>query len=239
MSLREKNRTLIQGLRFLRKTPLRCINHKKSMDDPLQLLNIEMAKCMSCELKNSRTQVVPGDYGLKRGICFIGEGPGKEEDLQGRPFVGRSGKLLDLMLQRIGISREEVSVLNIVKCRPPNNRAPLPLEMQVCGSSWLNRQLEILKPSIIVTLGSIPLRYFFPSKRISMVKGELLFLENGTPLFPLFHPAYILRNGSLAQEEYEKDFHKLSMVLSVLKKDTAPTKSANKEKQTSLLDFIP
>ncbi len=208
------------------------------MEESLHLLNIQMSSCISCELSKSRTQVVPGDYGPKRGICFIGEGPGRDEDLQGRPFVGRSGKLLDQMLEMIGLKRTMVSVLNIVKCRPPNNRAPLPLEMQICGSSWLERQLELLQPSIMVTLGSVPLRYFFPSKRISSVKGELLFLSDGTPLFPMFHPAYILRNGSLAMEEYRKDFEKLAMILSVLNKNEQK-EPVKHERQTSLKDFIP
>lgn len=195
-----------------------------------------MGNCKGCDLHKSRTQVVPGDYGPKKGVCFIGEGPGQEEDKKGRPFVGRSGQLLDKMLASIGLHRLDVSVLNIVKCRPPNNRTPLPLEMQTCGSLWLNRQLELLNPSLIVTLGSVPLRYFFPKKRITQVKGELLFLPKGIPVYPLFHPAFILRNGTAALEDYKTDFQNLQLILSVQgKKTNDETKTTS---QKSLLDFI-
>jgi len=170
----------------------------------LELHNL-MIRCQQCSLANSRTQVVIGDYGPIYGMLFIGEAPGQEEDRIGRPFVGRSGKLLDEMLSQLGLDRSKVSVLNINKCRPPNNRAPTPTEMEICGSNWLDKQIKNLVPKLIITLGSTPLKYFFPNAKMTASKGNLLVLNSGIPVYPLFHPSYILRKRNLYQE-YKKDF---------------------------------
>ena len=148
-----------------------------------------------------------GDISNRKIICFIGEAPGKNEDEQGRPFVGRSGKLLDRMLEEVGIGRENVNVLNIVKCRPPNNRTPTNREMRYCGDKWLSQQLQILDPPMIVTLGSVALRYFFPDAKMTASKGKPLFHDTlKTSFFPIFHPSYILRNGTNLIEDYTNDF---------------------------------
>ncbi len=205
-------------------------------EDQFHLIE-QMRHCTSCDLSRSRTQVVPGDYGPRNGICFIGEAPGRDEDLQGRPFVGRSGKLLDQMLQEIGWSRQDVSVLNIVKCRPPENRTPLPEEMTICGNKWLRFQIEYLKPKIIIGLGSVALKFFFPNERITKVKGKLLFMNDGTPFLPFFHPAYVLRNGSNAMESYRADFQQLREIMEGLT-HLEQKHVSFKDKQSSLDDFF-
>lgn len=166
-----------------------------------------MVVCTKCQLAENRTQVVVGDYGTLP-ICFIGEGPGYNEDKQGHPFVGRSGKLLDQMLEKIGLTRSQVSILNIVKCRPPENRTPTSEEMRICGSSWLDAQLKYLKPQLIVPLGSTALKYFLPTARITRDNAKLL-QGDGFRIFPLFHPSYILRQGGDGEGKYLRSFEKL------------------------------
>ncbi len=220
------------------------------MESSSDFLVLDIQSCSRCELSKSRTHSVPGDYGPKNGICFVGEAPGHDEDIQGRPFVGRSGKLLNQMLEKIGLHRDLVSVLNIVKCRPPGNRTPTDTEMKFCGDLWLPAQLNYLKPKIIIPLGSVALRYFFPKARISRDKGKLLFTTDGKPVFPLFHPAYILRNGKKALEEYLKDFIVLKEILNKLNylpgpeviSDSNDFQKSDEEDlntQTSLNDFLP
>ena len=176
----------------------------------------EMMICTKCQLADNRTQVVVGDYG-KLPICFIGEGPGLNEDKLGHPFVGRSGKLLDQMLDKIGLSRSQVSILNIVKCRPPENRTPTTEEMKICGSSWLDPQLQYLKPRLIVPLGSTALKYFLPKAQITRDNAKLL-QGDGFQIFPLFHPSYILRQGGDGDGNYLKSFEKLRSEMGSLEK---------------------
>ncbi len=189
----------------------------------------EMRECTNCELHQTRTQVVVGDY-AKESMCFIGEAPGYYEDKQGRPFVGRSGKLLDSMLEKIGMHRSEVSVLNIIKCRPPSNRTPTKSEMDICGNAWLNTQIKYLRPSLLVTLGSVALRYFFPQAKMTKDKGRVQNTDLGIPLFPIFHPAYILRQGNSMLEEYLSDFKEMQKYIIQTDKGTDPNK------QQSILD---
>jgi len=197
-----------------------------------------MRSCTSCILSDGRTQVVVGDYSTNSGICFIGEAPGFNEDTQGKPFVGRSGKLLDQMLESIGISRNDVSILNIVKCRPPNNRTPTRDEMNTCGAKWLKSQLTYLQPNLIVTLGSVALKYFFPRNNMTATKGHLLFTEDmNIPLIPLFHPAYILRNGNKLIDSYKDDFS-LIIRYSESRKNIQSLKSKELEDQKSLDEFF-
>ena len=143
------------------------------------------------------------------GICFVGEAPGFNEDKQGIPFVGRSGDLLNKMLNTIGLTREDVSVINIIKCRPPENRTPTKKEMQICGNLWLDRQIEYLKPKLIVTLGRVALQYFFPGLPMTRNKGKIQFFNSKIPVMPIFHPAYVLRNGHAMDDEYREDFAKI------------------------------
>ncbi len=195
--------------------------------DKFDLLNSKMKNCSLCPLSRSRTQVVPGIVSGEGDICFIGEAPGREEDLRGEPFVGRSGKLLDKMLSEIGLERSQVSILNIVKCRPPENRDPTMDEIAVCSSYWLNPQLDGLHPKIVVTLGRVALNFFLPHARITKVAGIVQDYKE-FPILPLFHPAYILRNMNLI-ETYREYFGVLNQYL------TSPPKGKG---QLNLDDFF-
>jgi DNA polymerase len=153
----------------------------------------EVRLCTRCRLCQTRTNTVFGEGDVDAGIFFIGEGPGETEDQTGRPFVGRAGELLNKMIAGMGLSREQVFIANIVKCRPPNNRVPAPDEVATC-TPYLERQLEIIRPSAIVTLGLPSTQYMLQSK-LSMGKLRGQFHAwRGIPLMPTYHPAYVLRN---------------------------------------------
>lgn len=177
-----------------------------------------MHNCEECPLHQWRTQVVEGEYGPVGGICFIGEAPGENEDKMGLPFVGRSGDLLNKMLGTIGLTRSEISVLNIVKCRPPGNGTPSKEIMTICGNLWLDTQLDHLRPRLIVTLGRVALQYFFPKLQMTKNKGKIHFFQSKIPVMPIFHPAYILRNGHALDEEYKKDFANIKKFIDKLNK---------------------
>jgi len=210
------------------------------MDDKLAELTSEIKNCEACNLKENRTQVVPGIYGPKDSLCFIGEAPGFYEDREGVPFVGRSGKLLDKMLNSIGFSRKDVSILNVVKCRPTDenrdNRTPKESELMFCGDRWLFKQLKSLTPKLIVTLGGISLKFFFPTAKVMKSAGSTLTLEEGYPVFATFHPAYVLRNYNKI-EEYSAHFQKIAEVYDKTNGEKSIRKSKRSE-QKSLTDFI-
>lgn len=151
--------------------------------------------CVQCPLGFlGRTQVVFGEGNPDAELMFVGEAPGKDEDLQGKPFVGKSGQLLNRALGLVGISRNDVFITNIVKCRPPNNRVPAPLEIATCTKLFLFNQIKIIRPKIICTLGSIALNALAESpQQITKVRGTILE-KDGFTIIPTFHPAYILRN---------------------------------------------
>lgn len=154
----------------------------------------EIAQCRACRLCESRTNVVPGQGRLAPDIMFIGEGPGEEEDLQGLAFVGRAGQLLTQIIDAMGYTREEVFIGNIVKCRPPGNRTPLPDEMAAC-IPFLERQIEIIRPKLIVALGGTALKGLFNDPKLSITRLRGVWMEyRGIPVMPTFHPAYLLRN---------------------------------------------
>lgn len=159
----------------------------------LPALAAEVRSCLRCPLAQGRTQAVPGEGAANALVMLVGEGPGFEEDRQGRPFVGRSGKFLTAMLQRVGIQREEVYITNVVKCRPPENRDPLPEEVAAC-SAYLTRQVELVNPRIIVTLGRISLRRWFPTGTITTLHGQVRNIGRGRVALAMFHPAAALRN---------------------------------------------
>jgi uracil-DNA glycosylase family 4 len=153
----------------------------------------EVTGCTRCILCERRTNTVFGEGDPDAKIIFIGEGPGENEDLQGRPFVGRAGQLLDTMIAGMGLKREQVFIANIVKCRPPNNREPAPDEVATC-TPYLERQIEIIRPKVIVTLGRPAAQHMLQSKiSISRIRGQWMSWR-GIKLMPTFHPAYILRN---------------------------------------------
>ncbi|TDI88115.1 MAG: uracil-DNA glycosylase [Chloroflexi bacterium] len=166
--------------------------------------------CTKCRLHSSRTNAVPGDGSPVASILIIGEGPGFYEDQQGLPFVGRSGKLLDELLTRVPLSREDVFITNVVKCRPPDNRDPQPDEVAACRP-YLERQMELLNPKVIVTLGRHSYLRFYPDGKISKDHGKIL-RWNDRILFPLYHPAAALRNPAI-KRDLEEDVLRLPEAL--------------------------
>ncbi|MDP2990372.1 MAG: uracil-DNA glycosylase [Kiritimatiellota bacterium] len=157
-----------------------------------------VAACKKCGLHAKRLQAVPGQGHVHPDILFIGEGPGEDEDKQGLAFVGRAGQMLTRLITRMGYTRDEVFIANIVKCRPPNNRKPLPEEMNMCRP-YLEQQITVLKPKVIVLLGASAFEGLIPpdapGKTISKVRGKWLEYQ-GIPTMPTFHPSYLLRNPS-------------------------------------------
>ena len=151
--------------------------------------------CTDCPLHRGRTNAVPGEGSPTAELMFIGEGPGFHEDRQGRPFVGPAGQLLEGLLASIGTNRDEVFIANMVKCRPPDNRDPLPPEISAC-SKYLDRQIELVNPKIIVTLGRFSLGRFFPGESITRARGRLR-QKDGRLIFPVMHPAAALRRPEL------------------------------------------
>jgi uracil-DNA glycosylase len=153
----------------------------------------EVKVCTRCRLCETRTQTVFGEGDIDAKIFFIGEGPGENEDLTGRPFVGRAGELLNKMIAGMGIKRENVFIANVVKCRPPNNRVPAPDEVATC-TPYLERQLEIVRPRVIVTLGLPATQYMLNTKNsMGKMRGQW-HAWRGIKLMPTYHPAYVLRS---------------------------------------------
>jgi len=177
---------------------------------PLTELYAQIANCHRCEIAKYRTNAVPGEGPEDADIVFIGEAPGWHEDQQGRPFVGPAGQLLDKLLLSIGLTRAQVYITNVIKTRPPNNREPLPVEIQNCRP-WLDRQLEILRPKVIVTLGRYSMAPFFPGKSISKVHGTAQ-KKDGVIIYAMYHPAAALHQQSL-RKEIEADMLKIPALL--------------------------
>ena len=179
------------------------------MNKNWESLETDCKSCCKCNLFKTRNNVVFGIGNKNSKILFVGEGPGENEDLQGEPFVGRAGKLLDKMLNDVGLDRRKnIYIANIVKCRPPNNRDPLPEEQENC-IFWLREQFKLISPKIVVCLGRIAaLKLIKPDIKITKEHG--LFFKKGKTIFmPTLHPAALLRNPSM-QPEALKDFLKLS-----------------------------
>jgi DNA polymerase len=188
----------------------------------MEKLYDEIKGCARCELSASRTNAVPGVGPVPTDIMFIGEGPGFHEDRQGVPFVGAAGKFLDELLASVGIERKDVYIANVVKCRPPNNRDPRPEEIEACRP-YLERQIELLRPKIIVTLGRHSMSRYFPRASISRIHGQTKRL-GGITYIPMFHPA-----AALHQPKYrsliEEDFQKLPTLLENLVGQERPPQS--------------
>ena len=194
----------------------------------LQSIHEKWFEICECKLKATATQPVPGVGNPNSLIVFIGEAPGKDEDLQGKPFVGRAGKFLQEMLATIKMKREDIYITNTVKYRPPNNRDPEPDEIRDC-LPWLLEEIGYIKPKIIIPLGRHAMNRFFPEAKISEVHGKLLKrkltfkMPNGVDLvfpteyfFPLYHPAAALYNGSM-RETLIEDFKKIPAILKKIK----------------------
>jgi DNA polymerase len=154
-------------------------------------LNREILQCRRCRLHETKTHYVPGEGSNRPDILFVGEGPGETEDQFGRPFIGKAGQLLDKIIQKMGLRREDVFIGNVVKCRPPNNREPLKDEVEAC-LPYLHQQLRILQPKVIVCLGKVALNNLLgTSHSMGRIRGQLLSF-GGIPLMATYHPAYIL-----------------------------------------------
>ena len=187
-----------------------------SKRDDLQLIADDIIKNdVTPELCEGATQLVFGDGNPEAEIVFIGEAPGKNEDIKGIPFIGAAGKFLAEMLESIGLKREDVYITNIVKYRPPNNRDPLPEEKKAFWP-YLVRQLDVIQPKLVVTLGRHSMEYFLPNQKIGVVHGEpkrITFGERKQVIMPLFHPAAALYNGGLRQTLLD-DFSQIPVIIS-------------------------
>ena len=166
--------------------------------------------CVQCDLCKTRTNAVPGQGSLTSKIMFVGEAPGAREDEVGLPFVGAAGNVLSGMLELIGLSRQEVYIANIIKCRPPNNRDPSPHEIDQCWK-YLDKQIDLINPDLIVTLGRHSFGNFFPGELISQARGTPRNW-NGRTIFPVYHPAATLHNPRL-KPILEEDFRKMKMLI--------------------------
>ena len=198
-----------------------------SKQQKLDELNKKMLSCSQCILRSACNTVVPGEGPAEAEIMFIGEGPGQKEDELGRPFVGAAGKFLDELLETIKIPRESVYIANIIKCRPPGNRDPLPEETQSCWP-WLEQQIKIIDPKIIVILGRHSMERFLPGQKISQIHGKAMrrsIPEIGTRVFyVLYHPAAALYQGSM-REVLAQDFKKIPKVLEATQKSKSNNSS--------------
>jgi len=181
-----------------------------SSEEMLKEIAAEVSICSRCDLCKGRTKAVPGEGSPHAKILFIGEGPGFHEDRQGRPFVGLSGQFLEELLKSIGLKRSDVFITNVVKCRPPENRDPLPVEINACDD-YLERQIAALKPLVIVTLGRVSMAKFFGGEKISVIHGRPR-KKDGYVCIPMFHPAAALRTESY-KIALREDFKKIPLAL--------------------------
>ena len=172
----------------------------------LESLAAEISNCARCLLHRGRTKAVPGAGPADAEIMFIGEAPGFHEDQQGLPFVGAAGSFLDELLDSIGLKRQDVYITNVIKCRPPGNRDPLPEEVEAC-KSYLDRQIELIQPKLVVTLGRFSMARAFPKARISRIHGQPCKIS-GVIYYPMYHPAAALHQPSL-RRTVEEDMHRI------------------------------
>lgn len=181
-----------------------------SSEDILAEIASEVSVCEKCRLCKARKRAVPGEGNPHTRIMFIGEGPGRNEDEQGRPFVGPAGRLLEEALAGIGLTRADVFITNVVKCRPPENRDPNPDEIAACNN-YLDRQIEALDPQVIVTLGRFSMAKFFPGQKISMIHGRA---KPGRKrlYIAMYHPAAALRSPQ-TMAEFRADFAKIPLII--------------------------
>lgn len=194
-----------------------------NVEETLAQIAGEVSACTSCTLHKTRKKSVPGEGPANSEIMFIGEGPGMNENEQGRPFVGAAGSFLNQLLAQAGLKREDVWIGNVVKCRPPENRDPMPEELAACNV-YLERQIEALNPSIIVTLGRFSMGKFMPGAKISAVHGQMRRVGNRF-VIAMFHPAAALHNVNI-KPQILADFAKLPQLLDVARKELAKSMPA-------------
>lgn len=193
-------------------------------------LRDQALSCTACRLSETRNNVVFGVGDPNARIMFVGEAPGKNEDLQGEPFVGAAGKLLDELLAGIGITREQVYIANVLKCRPPGNRDPKPDEIDSC-KGYLREQIRMIHPEVVVTLGNFATKLILPTEMgITRMRGQAFNWWLGATLIPTFHPAAALRGRPQVREQMEEDF---SLVARVLEQRESATEESDPI-QTSL-----
>ncbi|MEO8358182.1 MAG: uracil-DNA glycosylase [Chloroflexota bacterium] len=196
--------------------------------EALETIAEQVSVCTKCELHKGRTTAVPGEGPTHAEIMFIGEGPGSREDKLGRPFVGAAGKFLNELLEQAGVTRADVWITNVVKCRPPGNRDPQPVEVETCTTNYLDNQIKIVNPSIIVTLGRHSMNKFIQGARITEIHGQMQKVGRRF-MIPMFHPAAALHQPRFKPMLLE-DFGKLPELLKEAR--TALGKSAPKTKTT-------
>ncbi len=189
--------------------------------------------CQKCDLAKGRTNAVPGEVPENAQIMFIGEAPGFYEDRDGRPFVGAAGKYLEELLGLIEMKREQVYICNVIKCRPPQNRDPLPEEMDAC-KPYLEKQIELIKPKVIITISRFAMGRWFPDKKISEIHGKPKKIGNLVVL-PMYHPAAALHQPSL-KRVLEEDFKRVPQILKEMAslKEEAEEKKAPPPQQLSM-----
>lgn len=193
----------------------------------LEKIAAEIREFKGLEIARLATNAVPGEGNPEAEVLFVGEAPGKDEDLQGRPFVGRSGKLLTEMIESVGWQRSDVFITNVVKYRPPNNRDPNPEEVRACAD-WLTRQVAAIQPKVIALLGRHSLNRFLPGLKISEVHGQAKRTKDGLVYVPLYHPAVALYNPP-QKAELAADFAKLPGILDLARKQRAEQPLARAE----------
>jgi uracil-DNA glycosylase family 4 len=176
----------------------------------LEELHRHIDSCPDCDLCRTRSHAVPGEGPPNAEVLFVGEAPGFYEDQQARPFVGPAGRFLDELIASIGLRRDQVFIANVVKCRPPNNRDPFPGEIEACRK-YLQRQIQLIRPKVIVSLGRYSLAWFSPRDPISKVHGQAK-VKDSVYFIPMYHPAAALHAGSM-RRVIEEDFRKIPAVL--------------------------
>jgi DNA polymerase len=173
-------------------------------------LYAQIRDCTLCSLARARTRAVPGEGPEDAAVMFIGEAPGFHEDKSGRPFVGAAGRFLEELLASVNLTREQVYIANVIKCRPPGNRDPLPVEVEAC-QPYLDRQIELIRPQMVVTLGRFSMARYFPGSKISVIHGRARKI-NGVLYYPMYHPAAALHQPKL-RRTVEEDMAKIPELL--------------------------
>ena len=200
----------MMGLEWL---PSELVPITQALPETLDEIKVDLGECTRCRLQSDRTHIVFGEGNPSARVVLVGEGPGREEDRLGRPFVGPAGKLLDHIIAATGRRRQEVYICNVLKCRPPRNRDPLPDEIELCGP-FLRRQLRAIRPQAILAVGSFAAQFLLSSEQpISRLRNHVFQFE-GIPVVPTYHPAYLLRNP-LQKRQAWKD---VQLLLSLVQK---------------------
>lgn len=206
-------------------------------DDVLKKIAADVSRCNKCDLHHSREKGVPGEGPADAEIMLIGEGPGFHENMQGRPFVGAAGELLVELLESIGLSRDQVFITNVVKCRPPSNRDPSPEELQAC-SRYLDKQIQAINPKVIVTLGRFSMAKFLPQAKISEMHGKAFSIK-GRLIVPFYHPAAALHRPSL-RTTVEEDFNALPDLIKDIERvqEIQPVESESQDESPEQLSLF-